>query len=271
MEELFIYGTVGLICLVVFLIYLRKLRNETKKSEHQIEKAHGKEKPADEARALCRTYAGEQVERQKKDFVRLGVLGEWDQPYLTMNFQTEADEIRALGEIHRKGFLFKGLKPVNWCFDCGSALAEAEVEYQDKTSPTLDVGFNIADEDRSKLATAFGLSEAPAGKIYAVIWTTTPWTIPANQALNIHPELSYALVNTPKGHVILASDSQDNVRFEGVSDALTTPTAKLRLFGKPDTRPGRRMGVALTQGASTDEARSRAEASAHCVRIVPQA
>lgn len=201
--------------------------------EHQIEKAHGKEKPADEARALCRTYAGEQVERQKKDFVRLGVLGEWDQPYLTMNFQTEADEIRALGEIHRKGFLFKGLKPVNWCFDCGSALAEAEVEYQDKTSPTLDVGFNIADEDRSKLATAFGLSEAPAGKIYAVIWTTTPWTIPANQALNIHPELSYALVNTPKGHVIMASELVEAAlkRF-GVEGSVvaTTTGAKLELL-----------------------------------------
>ena len=114
--------------------------------EHQIEKTHGKGLPADKARELCRAYAAEQVERQKKDFIRLGVLGDWDRPYLTMNHQTEADEIRALGRMFEAGFVFKGLKPVNWCFDCGSALAEAEVEYQDKKSPAVDVGFPLADD-----------------------------------------------------------------------------------------------------------------------------
>ncbi|WP_018990891.1 isoleucine--tRNA ligase [Aromatoleum toluclasticum] len=174
--------------------------------EHQIEKQHGKHLPADRARELCREYAGEQIERQKKDFIRLGVLGDWDHPYRTMQFSNEADEIRALGEMYRKGFLFKGLKPVNWCFDCGSALAEAEVEYQDKKSPAIDVGFPVTDADRSKLAHAFGLDALPEQPVYIVIWTTTPWTIPSNQALNVHPELMYELVETPKGLVILAAE-----------------------------------------------------------------
>ncbi len=160
--------------------------------EHQIEKLHGKHLPADKARELCRAFAAEQVERQKKDFIRLGVLGEWDNPYLTMAFRNEADEIRALGEIHKRGFLFKGLKPVNWCFDCGSALAEAEVEYQDKESPAIDVAFPLADAERGRVAHAFGLSALPDGPCYAVIWTTTPWTIPGNQALNLHGAGSYA-------------------------------------------------------------------------------
>jgi isoleucyl-tRNA synthetase len=174
--------------------------------EHQIEKQHGKHLPADRARELCREYAGEQIERQKKDFIRLGVLGDWDNPYRTMQFSNEADEIRALGEMYRKGFLFKGLKPVNWCFDCGSALAEAEVEYQDKKSPAIDVGFPLADEERDKLARAFGLAALPEQPVYIVIWTTTPWTIPSNQALNVHPELMYELIETPKGLVILAAE-----------------------------------------------------------------
>ncbi|HRQ56812.1 MAG TPA: isoleucine--tRNA ligase [Azoarcus taiwanensis] len=174
--------------------------------EHQIEKLHGKHLPSDQARALCREYAGEQIERQKKDFIRLGVLGDWDNPYRTMNYANEADEIRALGEMYRKGFLFKGLKPVNWCFDCGSALAEAEVEYQDKKSPMIDVGFPVDDADRSKLAYAFGLDTLPETRALAVIWTTTPWTIPANQALNVHPEHVYELVETERGLLILAAE-----------------------------------------------------------------
>jgi isoleucyl-tRNA synthetase len=174
--------------------------------EHQIEKQHGKHLPADRARELCRAYAGEQIERQKKDFVRLGVLGDWDNPYRTMQFSNEADELRALGEMFRKGFLFKGLKPVNWCFDCGSALAEAEVEYQDKKSPAIDAGFPLAAADRAKLARAFGLDTLPEQPVYIVIWTTTPWTIPSNQALNVHPELMYELVETPKGLLILAAE-----------------------------------------------------------------
>jgi isoleucyl-tRNA synthetase len=174
--------------------------------EHQIEKTHGKHLEGNKARALCRTYAQEQIERQKKDFIRLGVLGEWDNPYKTMEFRTEADEIRALGEMYRKGYLFKGLKPVNWCFDCGSALAEAEVEYADKKSPAIDVAFPLDAAERSRLAAAFNVTTLPDKTAYAVIWTTTPWTLPGNQALNIHPEFVYELVDTPKGLLILAAE-----------------------------------------------------------------
>ena len=174
--------------------------------EHQIEKTHGKHLEGNKARALCRAYAQEQIERQKKDFIRLGVLGEWDNPYKTMEFRTEADEIRTLGEMYRKGYLFKGLKPVNWCFDCGSALAEAEVEYADKKSPAIDVAFPLDAAERSRLAAAFNVAALPNKTAYAVIWTTTPWTIPGNQALNVHPEFVYELVDTPKGLLILAAE-----------------------------------------------------------------
>ncbi|MBX6318613.1 isoleucine--tRNA ligase [Pigmentiphaga sp.] len=165
--------------------------------EIQIEKKYGKGLPVEEVQAKARAYAAEQIERQKKDFKRLGVLGDWDNPYLTMNPRNEADELRALGAILKKGFVFRGLKPVNWCFDCGSALAEAEVEYADRTDPAIDVAFPFA--DKPALAKAFGLpSIEEDGAI--VIWTTTPWTIPSNQALNVHPEIEYALVrvNTPQ-------------------------------------------------------------------------
>ena len=162
--------------------------------EIQIEKRFGKHLPADEVQARSRAYAAEQIERQKKDFIRLGVLGDWDDPYRTMAFGNEADELRVLGTILRKGYLYRGLKPVNWCFDCGSALAEAEVEYADRVDPSIDVGFPFAADELPKLAAAFGLRELPVGRGYAVIWTTTPWTIPANQALNLHPAFDYALV-----------------------------------------------------------------------------
>lgn len=175
--------------------------------EIQIEKTHGKNIPREQVQKLARAYAGEQIERQKKDFIRLGVLGEWDNPYLTMNFKTEAAEIRALAAMMRRGFVYRGLKPVNWCFDCGSALAEAEVEYQDKKSPAIDVAFPVVERDQ--LAAAFGLSELPTGEARAVIWTTTPWTIPGNQALNVHPELTYNLVQTEQGCLVLAADLQE--------------------------------------------------------------
>ena len=171
--------------------------------EHKVEVTHGKHLTADRTRELCREYAAEQIEGQKTEFIRLGVLGDWDNPYKTMNFANEAGEIRALAEMVKQGFVFKGLKPVNWCFDCGSALAEAEVEYADKKSQTIDVAFPVADE--AKLAAAFGLASLtkPAA---IVIWTTTPWTIPANQALNIHPEFKYALVDTGERLLVLAEE-----------------------------------------------------------------
>lgn len=171
--------------------------------EHKVEVTHGKHLTADRTRELCREYAAEQIEGQKTEFIRLGVLGDWDNPYKTMNFANEAGEIRALAEMVKQGFVFKGLKPVNWCFDCGSALAEAEVEYADKKSQTIDVAFPVADAD--KLAAAFGLASL-AKPAAIVIWTTTPWTIPANQALNIHPEFKYALVDTGERLLVLAEE-----------------------------------------------------------------
>lgn len=159
--------------------------------EIQIEKKYGKNLPVAEVQTKARAYATEQIERQRTDFKRLGVLADWDHPYLTMNPGNEADEIRALAHIMAKGYVFRGLKPVNWCFDCGSALAEAEVEYADRTDHTIDVAF--AFDDKTALAKAFGIDgELDDGAI--VIWTTTPWTIPANQALNLHAEFEYALV-----------------------------------------------------------------------------
>ena len=158
--------------------------------EIQIEKKYGKHLPVAEVQAKARAYAQEQIARQKKDFERLGVLGDWDKPYLTMDFANEANEIRALGTILEKGYVYRGLKPVNWCFDCGSALAEAEVEYADRKDPAIHVAFPFSDQ--AALARAFGVGQVGPGAI--VIWTTTPWTIPANQALNVHPEFEYALV-----------------------------------------------------------------------------
>ncbi|MDP2808825.1 MAG: isoleucine--tRNA ligase [Rhodocyclaceae bacterium] len=170
--------------------------------EHQIEKKHGKGIPADKVREYCRAYAALQVERQKKDFIRLGVLGEWDNPYLTMNHKVEADEIRVLGKLLEQGHLYRGLKPVNWCLDCHSALAEAEVEYEDKTSDAIDVAFPVADLERLREIFNVGIKH-PA---YAVIWTTTPWTLPANQAVCAHPEFIYDLIETTQGLLILARD-----------------------------------------------------------------
>jgi len=165
-----------------------------------VEKNHGKNIDPAKFRELCREYAKEQVERQKKDFIRLGVQGDWDNPYLTMDFNTEADIMRALGDIYKNGYLYQGSKPVHWCVDCGSALAEAEVEYEDKNSPAIDVGFKVA--DNAALSKAFGV--AVSGDAYAVIWTTTPWTLPANQAVSVHPEFDYDLIETSKGLLILA-------------------------------------------------------------------
>lgn len=198
--------------------------------EHKVETTFGKNQPADLTRERCRAYAAEQVEEQKAGFVRLGVLGDWDNPYLTMNFANEAGEIRALAEMVKNGFVFKGLKPVNFCFDCGSALAEAEVEYMDKKSEAIDVAFPVADAD--KLAAAFGLASLskPAA---IVIWTTTPWTIPANQALNVHPEFTYALVDVGDRLLLLAEEMVESClqRYDLQGEVVATaPGASLDLI-----------------------------------------
>ena len=172
--------------------------------ENAIEKLHGRNLSRDDMQAKSRAYATEQIAQQREDFKRLGVLGDWERPYRTMDFANEAGEIRAFKRVIERGFVYRGLKPVYWCFDCGSSLAEFEIEYADKKSDTLDVAFES--NDAAGLARAFGLSALPEGKqAFAVIWTTTAWTIPANQALNAHPELEYALVDTPKGVLLLGA------------------------------------------------------------------
>ena len=170
--------------------------------ENAIEKKHGRHLSRDEMQAKSRAYATEQIALQKGDFQRLGILGDWERPYRTMDFANEAGEIRAFKRVIERGFVYRGLKPVYWCFDCGSSLAEFEIEYADKKSQTLDVAFLCAEPD--KLATAFSVG-ALQKDAFAVIWTTTAWTIPANQALNLNPALEYALVDTERGLLILAA------------------------------------------------------------------
>ncbi|MDO9611310.1 MAG: isoleucine--tRNA ligase [Serpentinimonas sp.] len=179
--------------------------------ENAIEKLHGRGLSRDAMQAKSRAFASEQIAQQMADFQRLGVLGDWERPYRTMDFETEANEIRAFKRVLERGFVYRGQKPVYWCFDCGSSLAEFEIEYQDKRSQSLDVGFLCAQPQRLLQAffrdhglphgSAAGLEAQP---IYAVIWTTTAWTLPANQALNLNPELLYALVQTPRGLLLLA-------------------------------------------------------------------
>jgi len=165
--------------------------------ELQVEKKVGKpgaKVTAAQFREACRSYAAKQVDRQRADFRRLGVLGDWDNPYLTMDFGFEADIIRSLGRIVANGHVHKGFKPVHWCTDCGSALAEAEVEYKDKESYTIDVRFRAPDED-SVFSRCHHVPDGRGeGRIHLVIWTTTPWTLPANQAVALNPSLEYAVV-----------------------------------------------------------------------------
>jgi isoleucyl-tRNA synthetase len=167
--------------------------------EHNIEKKKGKvgqKINADDFRAACREYADQQIEKQKIDFKRLGIIGDWDNPYLTKNFKYEADIVRSLGKILKKGHLSRGYKPVHWCTECTSALAEAEVEYKDKESDTIDVAFEIVD------SSVFGLDKP----VSVIIWTTTPWTLPANEAVALHPELDYVLVDLGEQCFLLAEE-----------------------------------------------------------------
>lgn len=165
--------------------------------EKKVGKAGVKVSPA-VFRKECRQYASKQVNMQKDAFIRLGVLGDWDNPYLTMDFKFEADIIRSLGKIAEKGHLTQGAKPVHWCTDCGSALAEAEVEYEDKTSPAIDVRFQVIDETAFMDACHHVPEHEGEGPLSVVIWTTTPWTLPANQGVALNPELEYAVVQIEK-------------------------------------------------------------------------
>ena len=184
--------------------------------ELQVEKAGGKETKLLDAKAFrqkCRDYAAEQVDVQRRDFIRLGVMGDWGEPYLTMHPRYEAEQLRAFAQIIRNGHLYKGYKPVHWCLDCRSALAEAEVEYDDRTSPSIDVRFEVV--DRVELSRRFGGAALPAGRASVVIWTTTPWTLPANQAVALHPEFEYSLlaIEGAAGHelLVLATELAESV------------------------------------------------------------
>ncbi len=185
--------------------------------EIQVEKKHGKAGHKIDKKTFrqkCREYAARQVELQKKDFIRIGVQGDWSNPYLTMDYQTEADTVRSLSKIVESGHLYHGLMPVYWCTVCGSALAEAEVEYQDKISPAIDVRFNVIDavDFANRIDLAPSLLSDPA----VVIWTTTPWTLPANEAVSLHPELSYVLVNAGNQQLVLAEELMESAlqRYE---------------------------------------------------------
>jgi isoleucyl-tRNA synthetase len=179
--------------------------------EHAIEKREGKasHNNARQFRQSCRAYAQVQIDKQREDFKRLLVFGDWDKPYLTMDYHTEANIIRALGKIIANGHVFQGFKPVHWCVDCGSALAEAEVEYEEKRSPAIDVRFEVLNEEALLARCHHPVAHPGQGRISVIIWTTTPWTLPANQAVALHPELEYVLVqcedeNGSKERMVLA-------------------------------------------------------------------
>jgi len=185
--------------------------------EIQVEKKHGKAGQKIDKKTFrqkCREYAGRQVEGQKKDFIRLGVQGDWENPYLTMDFKTEADTVRSLAKIVESGHLYHGLMPVYWCPACGSALAEAEVEYQDRVSPAIDVKFPIV--DHADFAKRINIDVAKLAKPSVVIWTTTPWTLPANEAVSLHPELNYVLVQAGREQLVLVEELMESAlaRYE---------------------------------------------------------
>ncbi len=194
--------------------------------EHQVEKNIGKvgvKVEADEFRQACRDYALKQIDQQRLDFIRLGVLGDWFDPYLTMKYETEANIVRALGIIIDNGHVVRGDKPVHWCIDCGSALAEAEVDYKDKTSPAIDVRFPVIDED-AFIACMQTEADGPGqGPISVLIWTTTPWTLPANLAVALNPGQEYVLLQVegergPERLLLAEALVQDALTRYGIED-----------------------------------------------------
>ena len=238
--------------------------------EHKVEQLIGKagtKVSYKEFRAKCREYAYSQIEEQKKDFIRLGVMGDWENPYLTMNFATEANIVRALGKIAENGHLVKGFKPVYWSVVGGSALAEAEVEYQDKTSLSLDVRY--APHDEAALLAKFS-DVAGEGKVSVVIWTTTPWTLPASQAVSVHPEFNYALVEVDMGlgkeRLIVAEDMVEGLmtRYEATDYRIVGRSVGADLDGTVLQHPffERDIPVILGEHVTT-------EAGTGCVHTAP--
>ncbi|HET9388054.1 MAG TPA: isoleucine--tRNA ligase, partial [Steroidobacteraceae bacterium] len=186
--------------------------------ELQVEKKHGRpghKLDATAFRAACRAYAQEQIELQRKDFKRLGVLGDWANPYRTMDPRFEAQQLRAFGRIILNGHVYKGVKPVHWCLDCRSALAEAEVEYEQRTSPAVDVYFRVSDNAQLEKRVDLAAGRLGTSPVDVVIWTTTPWTLPANQAVALGPDFRYVLVEAKKDgephRLILATNLLDSV------------------------------------------------------------
>ena len=177
--------------------------------EHQVEKKYGKKLTDKDFRQKCRDFANKQIELQRDDFIRLGVFGDWENPYKTMNFQTEANTIRVLSEIYKQNFLIQGFKPVFWCLDCKSALADAEVEYSDVVTNSIYVKFKIQRTDflREKL----NLDIPNEEEIFVVIWTTTPWTIPANKAVAFNPKFSYSVIKLNDQYLLLSEDLVDDI------------------------------------------------------------
>ena len=186
--------------------------------EKKIGKAGVKVSPA-VFRKACREYAAKQVEIQKEAFIRLGILGDWENPYLTMDFAFEADIVRSLGKITQKGHVAAGAKPVHWCTDCGSALAEAEVEYEDKHSPAIDVRFKVVDEAAFMSLCHHAPAHEGQGDLSVVIWTTTPWTLPANQGVALNPDLEYVIVQCATERLVVAEALlKDSLLRFGIDD-----------------------------------------------------
>jgi isoleucyl-tRNA synthetase len=183
---------------------------------------------AQEFRAKCREYAASQIDIQRDEFQRLGVLGDWYNPYVTMDYKYEANIVRALGLMIKNGHLQQGFKPVHWCIDCGSALAEAEVDYEEKTSPSIDVAFKAISPQEFIACFDKDLEQKT---VILPIWTTTPWTLPANEAVCLHPEIDYVLVEAHQNYFIVASDLVESVLSRyNIGEYKTCGTSKGRSF-----------------------------------------
>ena len=231
--------------------------------ELQVEKKHGRpgqKLDAQAFRAACRAYAAEQVELQRTDFKRLGILGDWDHPYMTMAPRYEAQQLRAFGRIIENGHLYKGVKPVHWCIDCRSALAEAEVEYEEKTSPAIDVAFRVSDNADLARRVALGLTQLGGAPVDVVIWTTTPWTLPANQAVALNAEFRYVLIEAGKDgerrRLILAAELLEACleRFHMKAGAVLAEVAGRELEGLELEHPfqDRQVPVVLGEHVTLD-------------------